>query len=98
MPTQSGATGAITSGGVLSQIAGCNNNWGVWEIGTRTQYNFTPAMYVGLDVMWWKLLTASPGTAFYTAIAPSATPSASYTVKDQSNVQFRVRFHRDILP
>jgi hypothetical protein len=95
------ATGAITSGGTLDRIAGCNNNWGIWTLGSRTQYNFTPAMYVGLDVLYWKLITASPGTAFYTALAPSAVPSAQFAVTNQqniNNVMFRVRFHRDILP
>jgi len=85
--------------GALTNITNCNNDWATWNVGSRTQYNFTPAMYVGLDVIYSKLETASAGgTAFYTATANTAKPSTTYQLTDQGNWAFRARFHRDILP
>src|SRR5262249_59880904 len=79
-------------------ISNCNNNWGYWVLGSRTQYNFTPAMYVGVDVLYSKLLTASPGLAFYTALAGNAKPTNYYAVTNEDQWIVQVRFHRDILP
>jgi Porin subfamily len=85
--------------GALTNVTACNNDWGTWNVGSRTQYNFTPAMYIGIDVIYSKLQTASAGsTAFYTATANTAKPSATYQITNQDNWAFRARFHRDILP
>jgi hypothetical protein len=90
---------AALIGGPTPGITNCSNNWGLWMLGSRTQYNFTPAFYVGLDVAYTKLLTAShDGVAFYTASAGNSKPTNYYQITDQSNLMFRVRFHRDILP
>src|SRR5271166_2207676 len=79
-------------------ISNCANNWGTWVVGTRTQYNFTPAMYIGFDVMYWKLQTANAGTAFFSAATTAALPTGIYQIQDQGEWMLRVRFHRDILP
>jgi len=85
--------------GALTNVTACNNDWGTWNVGSRTQYNITPAMYVGVDVIYSKLQTASAGgTAFYTATANTAKPSATYQITNQDTWAFRARFHRDILP
>jgi hypothetical protein len=89
---------ANATAGTLTNIANCSNNWGVWFLGSRTQYNFTPAFYVGFDVTYSKLLTADQGTATYLQVSPIAKPTAKYSIQDQDNLAFRVRLHRDILP
>ncbi len=96
-----GQTGvlATTHTGALTNVAGCNNNWGTWNIGSRTQYNFTPAFYVGVDVIYSQLMTASKGgTAFYTAFPNTAKPSTTYEITNQNDFAIRFRVHRDILP
>ena len=40
---------------------GCNNNWKYWDIGTRTQFNVDSQTYVGLDVIYTKLQSATNG-------------------------------------
>ena len=93
------ANNTTTHVGALTNVTGCNNDWGTWNVGSRTQYNFTPAMYVGFDVIYSKLQTASAGsTAFYTATANTAKPSTTYQITNQDSWAFRARFHRDILP
>jgi hypothetical protein len=77
----------------------CNNNFNWWQIGSRTQYNFTPWFYVGFDVMYQKVETASAGnTVTFTSSAPVAKPTAFYQIQNQDNYMLRIRVHRDIVP
>ncbi len=39
--------------------AGCDNDWNVWYLGTRTQWNVTKDFYMGVDVMYTSLQSAS---------------------------------------
>jgi Porin subfamily len=82
-----------------SNVAVCNNNFNWWQIGSRTQYNFTPWFYVGFDVIYQKLETASrDAVVTYTAATNTAKPTAIYTVQDQDNYGLLIRVHRDIVP
>jgi hypothetical protein len=69
-------------------------DWSTWWLGSRTQWNVTKDFYLGLDVMYAKLHSASTvdGTTRAFAIG-SAT-----TVSDVDNWQFRFRVHRDFYP
>jgi hypothetical protein len=89
------------SAGLLgtSNISACNNNWNMWTVGSRSQYNFTPWFYVGFDVIYSKLETASNGAVVtYTALTGSAKPTALYGITNQDNYGLRIRVHRDIVP
>jgi hypothetical protein len=82
-----------------SGLTSCNNNFNWWGIGSRTQWNINPWFYVGFDVLYSKLESASNGAVvFFTPAAGIAKPAALYTVQNQDNWQFRVRVHRDIVP
>ena len=77
----------------------CNNNFSWWQLGSRTQYNFTPWFYVGFDVIYSKIETASNGAVVtYTALANTAKPTALYGLTNQDNYGLRIRVHRDIVP
>jgi hypothetical protein len=83
----SGATGLST----------CHENWQTWQIGSRTQWNVTKDFYMGFDVVYYKLETASKGAvAYYTALAGGAQPSGLRTIGDQDALAGRVRWHRDL--
>src|SRR5262249_44445074 len=95
--------GALTFGPAglpgTSGVGACNNNWNWWTVGSRTQYNFTPWFYVGFDVIYQKLETASNGAiATFTALGNSAKPTALYAIQNQDNYGLRIRVHRDIVP
>jgi hypothetical protein len=97
--TNVGGAGTIAFTGVggVSGIGACNNNFSWWAVGSRTQWNITPWFYVGFDVVYQKLQTASAGAnVFY--VTNSAKPTFVYNVTDQDNWAFRVRAHRDIVP
>src|SRR5262249_44254143 len=46
-----GSNGVVTNG--------CDNDWQTWWIGSRTQWNITKDFYMGLDVMYSKLQSAT---------------------------------------
>jgi len=77
----------------------CSNNFNWWQIGSRTQYNFTPWFYVGFDVIYQKLESASAwAQVTYASLAGTAKPTAFYTIQNQDNYGLRIRVHRDIVP
>ena len=91
--------GAIAFNPVQVVNGTCSNNFNWWQIGSRTQYNFTPWFYVGFDMIYQKLESASSGAnVTYTALAGSAKPTAIYHIQDQDNYGLRIRVHRDIVP
>ncbi len=45
--------------GPMSSTAGCTNNWDYWVVGSRTQWNIDSQTYMGLDVIYENLDTAS---------------------------------------
>jgi hypothetical protein len=82
----------LAGGGV-----GCNNNWSYWDIGTRTQFNIDSQTYVGLDVIYTKLGTASSGL-----VVPlnglGTQPASTRTLADQSAWSAEFRIHRNFYP
>jgi len=95
----SAVLGAIAFTGLQVAQGACNNNFNFWTVGSRTQYNFTPWFYVGFDVIYQKLETASNGaTVTFTNLAGAAKPTAFYQVMNQDNYGLRVRVHRDLVP
>jgi hypothetical protein len=74
---------------------GCDNDWQTWWLGSRTQWNVTKDFYLGVDVMYAKLMSASlPGNTLTTN---QSIGSATH-VSDVDNWQFRFRVHRDFYP
>jgi hypothetical protein len=94
-----GTAGTITFTPAQIARGDCNNNFNFWTLGSRTQYNFTPWFYVGFDVFYNKLETASNGaTTTFSALTGAAKPTAFYAIQNQDNYAFRVRVHRDLVP
>jgi len=85
-------TGAGTTG-----AASCSTNWNEWQIGARTQWNVTKDFYMGVDVVYYKLETASAG-AIVNFSAVGAQPTGLRTIADQDAMAVRYRWHRDIVP
>src|SRR5262249_50222380 len=75
---------------------GCDNNWQTWWVGSRTQWNVTKDFYMGVDVLYSKLQTATQ-FANGTVSAPIAFSSAT-VAGDVDNWAVRFRVHRDFYP
>jgi hypothetical protein len=108
----SGATAPVTGAGAVAP-AGCNNNWNLWTVGTRLQYDFTKTLYIGVEFLYQHLDSASlpgcaggtcsPGNNFSTtqinAVAPPGNGlTPNATIKDQNIVSVTLRMHKDFLP
>ena len=82
-----GAGAGVGSAAVAA--VGCDNNWSSWWLGSRTQWNITKDLYMGLDVLYSKLHSAS---------VPVAVLPVGASLGDQDNWAFRFRVHRDFMP
>ena len=81
--------------------AGCNNDWSNWGIGSRTQWDVTKTFYLGVEVLYSQLNSASTGTG--SVVGPAGLASYAFggaTVNEAraSNWAFTLRAHRDFLP
>ena len=85
-----GASVGAGVGTTALAAAGCDNDWSTWWLGSRTQWNVTKDFYLGLDVMYAKLLSGS--------LPAGGVTFSGGTVTDVDNWQFRFRVHRDFYP
>jgi hypothetical protein len=83
----------------------CNNNFNVWTVGTRTQFNIDASTYLGVDVVYQKLETGLRGmVANYGNGAESGATSTTVAgtgqrdVADQSAWMVQFRVHRNFYP
>jgi hypothetical protein len=80
--------------------AGCNNDWSNWGIGSRTQWDVTKTFYLGVEVLYSQLNSATTGTpalgtpGFATYAFGGATTAEAHA----SNWAVTIRAHRDFLP
>ena len=95
--------GTGTGTGALAGT-GCNNNWSTWFVGSRTQWNVSKTFYMGVDVMYEELNSASTGSAGAPlgyaggTSAVTALGNATGTESHSSNWTVRFRAHKDFLP
>ena len=72
-------------------------------VGSRSQWNITKDFYVGLDVIYSKLNTATHQQrlavhAVGGNVLPAGRPTGLYQTADQDAVSVTWRVHRDIVP
>jgi hypothetical protein len=105
-----GASGAFAAGTPITgantlAAAGCNNNWQMWAVGSRLQWDVTKSFYLAVDVLYQQLESADQPGALNgnVAIAASSCQVAAgsggpCTASNQSNWVFGLRMHKDFLP
>jgi hypothetical protein len=90
-----GTANGTGTGSLAVARPGCDNDWQTWWLGSRTQWNVTKDFYMGLDVLYSKIMTAdlnAPGAAGTSFLA------AGQHTGDVDNWMFRFRVHRDFYP
>jgi len=90
--------GAVSIGSAQGATAGCNNNWSTWAIGSRLQWDVTKTFYLGLEVLYEDLKSATPNATGTLVGTPLAFGSALNQEASSSNWVVTVRAHRDFLP
>ena len=94
-------TGTVTvvAGQATSRAAGCDLDSSYWAVGSRTQWNVTKDLYVGLDVIYSKLNTARLNSVNLVSLgAVGGIQAGTYRVQDQDALSATWRIHRDIVP
>jgi hypothetical protein len=76
--------------------AGCNNNWSMWGVGSRTQWDVTKTFYLGVEVLYENLHSATLSTT--NALGSAAFGAATTQANNENNWMVSVRAHRDFLP
>jgi Porin subfamily len=80
--------------------AGCDNNFNIWWIGSRTQWNVTKDFYLGVDVLYESLQSASTSNGILPVTQQQAFQGAprSLFVGNEDNLSFEFRAHKDFYP
>jgi hypothetical protein len=98
-----GLGGSLATAGTT----GCSNNWSTWGIGSRTQWDVTKTFYLGVEVLYQDLHSATTGCG---VVTPGGCPGgvvggntyqfggASVLEADAHSWMVSVRAHRDFLP
>jgi hypothetical protein len=91
-----------TPGFFVATNIGCNPDFQSWNVGMRAQWDIIRGLYVGVDVIYLRLQTATPGvspiTGLTTLPASGSKPAGVYFVEDQDTIAATWRIHRDVLP
>ncbi len=77
----------------------CDPNFGVWYVGSRTQWNIRPDFYMGVDILYENLQTAHEG-AFADLIpgGQNARSAGFYKFEDQDAMVVTFRVQRSFVP
>jgi hypothetical protein len=95
------STNTFNWNGSSSSAGLCNPNWAQSVVGARTQWDITKSLYMGLDVVYTRLNSASVNSSAGTFVLSTAANGKgvnTYTVADQSAWMGTFRIHRDIVP
>jgi Porin subfamily len=84
-------------GSTAVAAAGCSNNWDIWGIGSRLQWDVTKSFYIGVEAIYDHFDSGTlPGGALTAPL--TLANSGATTVSNQSNWMFTIRMHKDFLP
>jgi hypothetical protein len=95
------ATEGFGAGAGTAAIAGlgCNNDWSVYFVGTRTQWDINKNFYLGVDVLYENLRSATTGSPVGALGAGGLALSGATALENNTSAwMFRFRAHRDFLP
>ncbi len=78
--------------------AGCNNNWSMWGVGSRLQWDVTKSFYIGVEAMYEELNGANGGAGGLPTGVILTGSGATTQVNSMGDWQFTLRMHKDFLP
>jgi hypothetical protein len=93
----------FNNAGVPTAKAGCSNNWNLWGVSSRLQWDITKSFYLGVELVYEHMESASSADGrFPQGISLGNTSPANQFVSVGSNAQNvwvgTVRMHKDFLP
>ncbi|MFZ3310227.1 MAG: porin [Xanthobacteraceae bacterium] len=96
------AEGTVTAATGYVPAAGCNNNWSTWGVSSRLQWDVTKSFYLGVEVMYDHLNSATsstglvPGALALNGVPGPATATVGGAAENAWSATFRM--HKDFLP
>jgi Porin subfamily len=86
-----------------SAVAGCNNNWAVWGVGSRLQWDITKSFFIGVDALYTDLKTATLAGNLSTPVVGALSGggcagAVACNLKDENNWSVHLRIQKDFLP
>jgi hypothetical protein len=85
------------SGSAAVAAAGCNNNNAQWIAGSRTQFNIDSSTYLGLDIAYLGLTSATMPAG--TSVPGTGTqPAGVRSISNQGTWIGQFRIHRNFYP
>ena len=89
----------LGAGTTAAAAGGCNNNWAVWGVGSRLQWDVTKHFYIGVEAIYQHIDSAQTELAGNALTAPiTLANSGATTWANQSNWIFTLRMHKEFLP
>ena len=97
-PTGKTALGPQGQGTSALAQNGCDADWSVRWIGTRTQWNVTKDFYMGVDVIYQRFDTMGMLVSGKSVLTMPSFQSGTFANTYADNLGFRFRVHRDFYP
>jgi hypothetical protein len=77
-------------------FSNCDNNWAMWNVGSRSQWNIDSQTALGVDIVYQKVISADKGLA---VMPVNGTQAAGlHTIEDQGAWMGQFRIHRNFYP
>ena len=86
------------AGSLALALPGCNNNWDVWGLGSRLQWDVTKSFYLGVEVLYENLQSAKTSDGLTHGYAYGLANQAIFTEADSNDWIVTIRAHKDFLP
>jgi hypothetical protein len=94
-----GAPNGAGAGTTAVAAAGCNNNFSFWGVGSRTQWNVTKTFYMGVDVAYGRIVSATSANGLNPVNSSSSGCAiGGCNVGNTDNWTARFRIHKDFYP
>jgi hypothetical protein len=91
------AAGVAPTG--VAAVPGCNPDFNVWNVGTRTIWNPVPNLDVGLEVMYTKIETKhDPATTRFNFAGGGGRPNGLYVPSSEGVISGLFRIQRNFWP
>jgi hypothetical protein len=92
------AGNGVGAGATAVATPGCNNNWSMYGVSSRLQWDVTKTFYLGVEVLYDHMNGATTSDGLLHGYALGA-PSSPLTVTTGMNTwEGTVRMHKDFLP
>jgi hypothetical protein len=85
-------------GSAALAAAGCDYDFSVWGVGSRTQWNVTSDFYLGLEVYYAHVNSMDTPGGFVNLAASTTKSAGRYAIDDQDVWTARFRVHKDFYP